>query len=120
MELTSTTNLGYWTSWNDHIHNPRKSSNHIIISTLTTTSKLEGVGRANIKYYRLIKPKDCISTCWQLAITTKFNNIGRDSTNDDLTRFKTSTQCFFKFDSSTKDIAQNQIETNKQKEERKV
>jgi hypothetical protein len=116
MELISTTNLRYWTSWND----TKTSSNHIIISTLTTTSKLKGIRRANIKYYRLIKSKDCISRCWQLAITTKFNNIGKDSTYDDLTKSKTSTQCFFKFDSSIKDIAQNQIETNKQKEERKV
>ncbi len=114
MELISTTNLGYWTSWND----TKTSSNHISISTLTT-SKQKGVGRANIKYYRLIKPKHYISTCWQLAITTKFNNIGEDSMDNDLIKSGTSTQCFFKFGSSTKDIAQNQIETNKQKEKKK-
>ncbi len=97
----------------------KKSSNHIITSTLTT-SKLKRIGGANIKYYKLIKPKDYISTCWQLVITTKINNIDKDSTDDDLIKSITSTQCFFKFGSSTKGIAQNQIETNKQKEEKKV
>jgi hypothetical protein len=39
--------------------------------------------------------------------------------DNDLIKSGTSTQCFFKFGSSTKDIAQNQIETNKQKEKKK-
>ncbi len=115
MELTSTTNLGYWVPWDDHIYNPKTSSNHIINNNI----KIRRSRRGNIKYYRLIKPKHYISTCWQLAITTKFNNIGEDSMDNDLIKSGTSTQCFFKFGSSTKDIAQNQIETNKQKEKKK-